>query len=363
MKILEIVGSINGGGVGSVVYNYISHMDLTTLDIDILTFKEAGKEQILEKPFKSLGCNVIYIDHRNKGYIKHFIKYIKILQKNKYDVVHCHFNEWSLPYLYYAKKNGVAKTVAHSHTSVNEFHGVKRIITEAMKKLLPRVATDRIACGKKAGDYLWGDLSYTILNNAIDLQEFKYNQEIRKNMRNSLGINDNDFIVGFVGRLSPEKNPMYFLEIIKELNATQTKCKGIIVGDGIQSDLLKEKTSELCLTDKVQFLGLRNDVQNILQAIDCILMPSIYEGMPVSAVEAQAVDLPIVMSSQVTLDVKFTERAYYLPLENIEKWVSLVSEIKNLCKKHIRKSDKEIISKKGFDISIESKKLRAIYLK
>ena len=135
MRILMLVPGINGGGVGKIVYDYFSHMNMDDMEIDILSFYKSDHSQpFLHDAFMKLGCNVIYIEHRNKGLRNHFEEYKRIIKKGHYDIIHCHAGDWSFPYLYYAKKIGIPVRIAHSHITISEYKGVKNRIKKTIKE-------------------------------------------------------------------------------------------------------------------------------------------------------------------------------------------------------------------------------------
>lgn len=362
IKILEIVGTIDGGGVGAVVYNYLLHMDKSGLDIDILAFRneknKIGKPQFLENKFKDIGVNVIYIDHRNQGYRKHFKYYNSILKKGNYDIVHCHFGIWSTPYLYIAKKNKVKIRIAHSHVAVPEYKGIKGVLLEHSRSLLNSVTTDRFACGEEAGKYLWKNKKFVVMNNAIDISKFKFNENKRKSIRYELGIEKKQICIGNIGRFCYQKNQEFCIDLLNDLK--RIPFKAIFVGDGEDFEKIKTKSKLYSLDNKIKFLGLRNDVPDLLQAIDILIMPSRYEGLPVVAVEAQTSGVPVIFSDHIAVESKILPESVFLPIDNINVWIQEVKKLGSM--KIDRENAWKSSVKSGYDIDSQARWLKGYYL-
>ncbi|GHN40574.1 glycosyltransferase [Lactobacillus delbrueckii] len=362
IKVLEIVGTIDGGGVGSVVYNYLLHMDKSGLDIDILAFRneknKIGEPQFFENKFKDIGVNVIYIDHRNQGYKEHFKKYNSIIKSGKYDIVHCHFGIWSTPYLYIAKKNKVKVRIAHSHVAVPEYKGIKGVLLEHSRRLLNYVTTDRFACGEEAGKYLWKNKKFIVMNNAIDISKLKFDENKRKSVRHELGIRKNQICIGNIGRFCYQKNQSFCIDVLNDLRGISFSA--VFVGDGEDVGKIKQKSKSCGLDNKIKFLGLRNDVPDLLQAIDILIMPSRYEGLPVVAVEAQTSGIPVIFSDHIASESKILSESTFLPIDNIKAWTQ---EIKKLGNMKINRRDAWRSSvKSGYDIDIQARWLKSYYL-
>lgn len=363
MKVLEIVGEINGGGVGSVIYNYLSHIHAADISFDILVFE--GKSKIKKnelKKFKDIGCNAYSIPHRNKGYVKHFKLFKKLIETNKYDVVHCHLGEWSMPYLLIAKREGVAKRMAHIHTAQEEYRGIKRMIVKSFKYLLPKLTTCIIACGKEARKNFGVKLSnICIMNNAIDLEEYSFSNEIRNDIRRQLNIKDSAFVIGHVGRFAYQKNQSFIVNIANSVKEDKD-IQFILVGDGEDYEYIKAISLKYNLP--IRFLGYREDIKELLNAFDLFVLPSYYEGVPVSAIEAQANGLPVILSDKISNEVCLIPESKRMRIDGDGAATLWGDEIKKL--KKIKRSSNEnsydILSQSGFNIKNESLKLYQMYI-
>ena len=357
-KVLQIVGPINGGGVSGVVYNYLSHMDLTDLQIDVLAFEnDSVEEQMFDKPLRKIGCTIHFLKHRNQGYFSHFKAYTNLLKQNRYDVVHCHFGIWSAPYMLIAKKNGIVTRIAHAHGSVSEYGFVKNLIVKIMKPVLYTCTIHKFACGEKAGRYVWGNKLFTVINNAIDLGKFEFDKEKRNLIRSEMQLNS--FVIGFVGRLSAEKNLDFIVEIANEMKSKFVDFTLLIIGDGEKSDDVREKIDSYNLQSKVLMLGMRKDISELMQAIDCLILPSFHEGFPVVVVEAQASGLSVFLSDTISNEVKVLDSTIFLPInEGPQKWVEELMNV-NI---NIRSSTLEKMKMAGYDIVTEAQILKDYYL-
>lgn len=368
MKILQIVGEIDGGGVGAVVLNYLSHMDLSGIECDVLAFrKENKKVQLLENNFKELGCDVIFVDHRNTGYVKHFSAFKKVLEEGGYDAVHCHFGIWSTPYLLVAATQGIKIRIAHSHVANNEYGVVKQTLLSLTKPLLNCCVTDRMACGNDAGEYLWNHKKFTVLKNAIEIENFQYNENTRKIYREKFKIEDHCVVLGNVGRFSYQKNQWFLVHLYEKLRLISDNIKLALVGDGEDFDEINSYVKKKNLDNSIILLGLRKDVADVMQMIDIFLLPSRYEGLPVVAIEAQCAGIPCLLSDQITKEVILLKKSILLPIEPENKCIDIWKEkTLNIMKDSVISTDRKCgsteVRNAGYDICIEAEKLRQFYL-
>ena len=196
------------------------------------------------------------------------------------------------------------------------------------------VATDFCTCGEEAGKFLFGNVAYTLIPNAIDISRFLYNPVIREKKRNELGIKKNEFVIGHVGRLSYQKNHKLLIRILAEFLKQYNDAVLILVGVGEKEEEIKKQVVDLGLEQKVKFLGNRNDVNELYQAMDIFVMPSFFEGVPVVGVEAQFADLPCVFSDKVPKEVKIHSKTEFVPLDApLQQWVDVIGEYRNVERK------------------------------
>ena len=228
------------------------------------------------------------------------------------------------------------------------------------KRSIPRYATELFACGQEAGKWMFGGQNFTVLNNAIDAEKYIYNASVRAEVRQELGIEPQSLVVGHVGRLSPQKNHAYLIDVFHALLQKHADSKLVLVGRGNLEAEIRKQCENLGIADRVIFTGVRNDVNRLLQAMDVFLLPSVYEGLGIVAVEAQAAGLPCVCSNRVPEECVRTEGlVQFLPLEDgTERWAQEVLNRSNT----VRLDRSSEIRKNDFDIRENAGWLQDFYL-
>jgi len=252
--------------------------------------------------------------------------------------------------------------IAHSHLSKSK-KGVNGFITDILQTPISYIASDHFACSKVAAEWLFSKKINNsgvvkIINNSIDVEEFKYSLEVREKMRVKLKL-ENSFVIGHVGRFYHEKNHDFLIDIFKEILKEKNNAKMILVGDGPLKPTIHEKVKMLGLENNIIFLGVREDISDLMQAMDVFVLPSHFEGLPVVTVEAQASGLPCVFSSAVTSETNLTQRVKYVSLNNDpKKWAV---EIIQIYQQYARLDTSETIREKGYDVKFLAKELEKFY--
>ena len=357
MRILHITYGFDGGGVGYVIANYCANEALPGIHFDIIG-DDLGHNQLLHERFEQAGFHVYYVTPKKKSLLKNIRDVFRIIKDGGYDAVHVHFEEWSFLYLLIARLCKVPVRICHAHTA-HMIGADKKIHYRLFRFLLNRFATIRIACSKDAGDHLYGKLPYVILHNAFETERYKYNDQTRQKMRRALGV-ENCFVMGVVGRLAFPKNPEFTVDIFAEGKKLNNKAALLFIGRGALEEQVKKKVSELNLSDSVLFLGHRDDVPELLQAMDVFVLPSQFEGLGMVYVEAQAAGLRTFATADVVpIEACLsTELFTYIPqsataMQWAEKIIS--ADTTN------RIDTSDLVRTKGYDISIERKKLEKLY--
>ena len=256
-----------------------------------------------------------------------------------------------------AQKAGVPIRIAHSHSS-NQDKNFKYILKLYYKRHIFRYATSLFACSVEAGKWMFGKHSFSVLPNAIDTKQYIFNYEKRYQVREALGLGD-ALVIGHVGRFSKVKNHTFLVDIFHEVYKKTSNVKLLLVGDGQKLPEVKEKVQGLKLSDSVVFTGIRSDVADILQAMDVFVLPSLYEGLPVTMIEAQASGLPCVISDQVPIECKKTDLVHQLGLnESVNVWAERLLEVFST----ERGDTSSEIAQAGFDIKENSQRLQDFYL-
>lgn len=360
--VAQIIGKWVGGGVEAVVMNYYRNIDRTKIQFHFICDNDST--DIPYDEIQQLGGKVILIPPYQKIF-KYISELKKILAQGKYKIVHSHINALSCFSLFAAKKANIPVRIAHSHSTTNKKEWKKNILKQILKPLSKRYATDYFACTEHAGRWLFGDKTFKenkiyILNNAIELDKFKYRDEIRNKKRKELQIENDKFVIGHIGRFVTQKNHNFIIDVFKQLCNKNNNVILLLVGQGPDYEKIKAKVSEFQLEEKVFFLGQRNDVAELYQAMDLFLFPSLYEGLGMVAIEAQTSNLPCICSTEVPSIVKINNDLKFIDLkDNISVWVREIENVIN--KEKIRNNNYKKIKQKGYDIRTEAKKLREKY--
>jgi len=320
------MGCSDVGGISTVVLNYYKYINRDEIHFDIALKTEGiGRNS---KEIISLGAKVYFLPLKSKNPVKFAKELAKILKNEKYDIVHDHEGVTSFFALSIAKYYKIPVRIAHTHSAARPISlrgKCKRLVGTLLDDI---VCTKFFACGYKAGCETFGmkianSSKIELLPNAIDINRFKFNQIVRDQMRSMFNITDR-YVVGMVGRLSPEKNHLFALNIVKKIHEYFPNIYLLIVGDGELKKTICDIIRNESMESYVEMLGVRNDISELNQAFDIAILPSLSEGFPVSAVESMASGLPIVMSDAITKELSFGEDVNYCSLNDKEKWISYI---------------------------------------
>ena len=355
IRILQVVNIMDRAGLETMLMNYYRNINRDVIQFDFLVHRE--EKGAYDDEIEMLGGKIY---HAPRLYPQNYVLYFNYMKQffdehKEYNIVHSHIDTMSAFPLLAAKWNSVPIRIAHSHTSKLDIDA-KLLIKYLAKIVVPYVANRCLACGEKAGLFLFGKRKYKIIHNAINLSNYSYNAQTRKEMRQDLGVDDK-FVIGHVGRYSYIKNQVYLLEILKEILKTNERAVLLLVGKGDDEHKLRTEVIKSGLEKQVFFLIDRSDVERIYQAFDIFVMPSLFEGLPLVGIEAQANGLTCLFSKNISDEVLCTNTAEYLPLE-ASVWVDRV-----LAHDSSRNPKaKEELKKRGYDIVEEAIKLQQYYL-
>lgn len=362
IRIAQIMGKWLGGGVESVVMNYYRHMDRTKIQFDFICDEDSTN--IPYEEIEKMGGKVILIPPYQKV-IKYHKELKKILKNGNYKIVHSHINTLSVFSLFAAKCAGVPVRIAHSHSTTNKKEFKKNIMKQILRPFSKLFATDYMCCSELAGRWLFGNKEYDkgnvyLLNNAIDVDKFKFDENIRNAKRQELNIDDNTLVIGHVGRFVEQKNHRFLIDVFNEVHKQKSNSVLLLVGQGPLMHEIKEKVKKLGLENYVLFLGQRNDTNELYQAMDLFVLPSLYEGLPVVGIEAQASGLLCLFSDKMTKETKILGTSEFLLLKkSINRWINtILNSYVDLANRNISNE----FYNKGFDIKTESMKLEKIYI-
>ncbi|WP_407401498.1 glycosyltransferase [Chryseobacterium sp.] len=354
LKILHVVTRIDVGGISTLIYNYYQHLDKSKINFEIVSI-DTGHKQGYHDKFEALGIKIYYMP---QNLIKRALFFTDLLKSHKYDIVHSHIEVQSALYLLLARLNGIKGRIAHAHMSI-EHRGFKNTI---MRFLLNRVTTLGFGASELSLQSVFGmdESKYRIvLNNAIDLDLFSFNNKIREEYRNDLGLSDK-LVLGFVGRLTYQKNLKYLVKVFVQVAKVNKDTVLLIIGDGEDSGILLSEIEKHSLLDKLVWLKSRDDVHKLLNSMDVLLLPSRSEGLPLVLVESQANSLQSVVSDRITQRVNITPCIHYLPINDkyLNSWTKLITEIGHSYKR-IRTD--LMLTEQHFNVKIEANNLMSLY--
>ena len=328
-RVLHILQRMEAGGTQALLMNIYRKIDRSKLQFDFLVVY--SEKQFYDDEVLNLGGKIYRSTFREDLNLFKFCKYLNSFfreHNTEYDIVHVHAYTIGYFCLKYAEKWGIPVRIAHSHSNAVS-KDFTRFFKYPMKKLFLIHANEYFACSKEAGDFLFGNKGFKILNNSIDSKKFIYNDDNREQFRKQLGIDD-CFVIGHVGRLSYQKNHKFLVQIFKEFVSQNPNSVLLLVGIGEKEDEIKKQVEEFGLNEKVKFLGNRADVNELYQAMDIFVMPSFFEGVPVVGIEAQFAGLPCVFSDKVPKEVKFSQKIDFVGLgESLETWVKAIEKYRN----------------------------------
>ena len=363
IRIAQIIGKWVGGGVEAVVMNYYRNIDRSKIQFDFICDNDSTN--IPYEEIESLGGRVILIPPYQK-LISYQKDLRKILKENNYKIVHSHINTLSVFPLYAAKKVGIPIRIAHSHSTTNKKEWKKNLMKQFLRPFSKRYATHYFCCSELAGRWLFGNKEYDkgnvyLLNNAIDIDKFKYNEKIRKEVRTELGIKDDTLVIGHIGRFVEQKNHDFLIDIFKEVHDKNKNSILLLAGQGPLMEKIKNKVKNLNISDSVMFLGQRSDANRLYQAFDIFLLPSLYEGLGMVLIEAQTSGLYCYASTEVPVIAQVTDNLQFVPLSNgPEIWTKKILKLEYYKKNNRKKLNIEKIEK-NFSIYYEVNKLADFY--
>lgn len=356
------------GGITQYVLNNWDHIDKSRFRFDVVTF---GGKLDFQEEIEAEGCKVFYVKHRAEDNLDGFRNAILHILRSGYDVIHLHTSYWkSFELERLAKRAGIPQIIIHSHNTA-VFDDDEREKKEKRHYMLRDIvdadmATDYCACSKTAAEWLYADKippeKIHILKNSIDIEQFVYDEQVRKIYRARLKWEDK-FIIGHIGRFSYQKNHVFLIELFKKIADVNEKARLLLIGKGPLEEQIKSMVRAYGLSDKVYFAGACNDVNCWIQSMDIFCLPSRFEGFPIVAVEAQAAGITSIFSSTITDEVKLTKNVVFLPLDQNE-WKKEIEIKMNqmLTSSFLEKANNgEILRRQGYDIRDSVKELERLY--
>lgn len=320
MKVLAIVNAVFGyDGISTVATNYYRYQDKELVDMDLLTINPVNEN--LKKEFEDNGNHVYTLEGRNRNPLSYMMRLKKIIAQNRYDIVHVHGNSATMAIeLLAASLAGCKIRIAHSHnTQCNH-----KVFNKLLMPVFSCVLTHCCACSPEAGRFLFGDRECYVVNNGLYFSKYRFNPSVRERIRAQYGL-QKKFVIGHIGRFALQKNHAFLLKVFSEVVKKEPESVLLLVGEGELMPEMRQLSEQLGVADRVMFYGTTDCTNEIVQAMDCFVFPSLFEGLGIVAVEAQAAGVSCVNSTEVPLKAKVLDETVFLSLEeSVERWAEEV---------------------------------------
>lgn len=355
LRILCVFACLDRGGAETMCMELYRNMDKEKIQFDFV--KHTSNIGQYENEITDLGGR-IFEAPKFSGY--NLISYANWWKKHfllhpEHKIVHGHY--FTISYIYFLiAKHMNRLTIAHSHSSGIKTASLKYWLAEKFVKMVECVADYRFACSEQAGKWMYPHKDFYILHNAIDLEKFSFSLEKRVAIRHMFHLKD-ELVLGSVGNFTNAKNPLGLVDVFCEISKIYSNAKLLWVGDGPLRKEAEKKVEEIGLSKTVIFTGVRSDVDQLMQAMDVFLLPSLWEGLPVVTVEAQAAGLPCLISDAVSREAAITDLCAFLPHSNPALWADAIRNL-NL----VRRDTREEIRRSGYDIRTTAKWLEEFYV-
>lgn len=328
-RILLVSGSLDMGGVESVVMQIVRLSDKKEFSFDILVY--GNRSYYYEKEAIEVGCNILRIPEPRRHYLSYYHSLKKILKNyGPYDIVHSHIFFNSSIVMMAAKRSGVPLCIAHSHSIKRQYDDqiIKKVAYGIMRILLKKYTDKFVACSKQAGEYVFGKDGFNkkgiVIFNPINIEKFAFSQKSRNKIRRELKISEDEFVVGQVGRLASVKNQKFLLEVFEQL-CYKRDSKLLLVGDGELRFELEKYAEKLGIKNKVRFTGSCSDVSDFLSAMDCFVMTSKHEGFGIVLIEAMANGLNCICETNaIVCEIKEIEYCQTITGFNVDDWCNML---------------------------------------
>lgn len=381
IKVLQLVGGGEAiGGVEMMLLNYYSYMDRSKVRLDFCFYRKStvSSDDAMQTGLlkKSRIFDLQLFDNKGavRGYYESINKVASIIRENDYDIIHINAGRPPLLIcgLIAAKKAGAHHIIIHSHSTKGKSDRsfledmVYKMMFAVVRPIFRKYATMIAGCSTEASKYMFGEKSvnsgkYSPIRNAIDVKKYVYNEQIRQQVRAELGVSDNTMVFGHVGRFHHQKNHAFLIDVFYELRNKKKNCQLWLAGNGSLKTDVEQQVKELGIESDVVFLGQRSDANRLYQAMDVMVFPSLWEGLSVSVVEAQAASLPVFASSNISPEHQITDCLKFVDLSRgAAYWANyILDEMKNVQK---RRDMTEQITRGGYNIEFEANSLQKKYL-
>lgn len=357
-RILFIEATDSKGGIETFILNTCKYLDRDRYQITVLA---NCPECSIENELSEIGITVHHIHSAEDGFREYYADLKKEINSSKYDIVHINKNSLANPVaLWLCKKRKIEKIFLHSHNTHPTYGKMSSLLHNVFKRILISKNIRRIACSGQAAKWMFSDDdACLLLKNGIETEKYAFDPLVRERVRTNLGLTEKQPAICNVGRLCEQKNPLFLIEIMSKLLLKLPNAKLYLIGTGELENAVRKKIADLKIENHIVLLGRRTDVNELLQGMDLFLMPSLHEGLPIAAIEAQTSGLPLLISDKVDRDVRLLETTEFESLDaSADSWAEHC--IKMI--KYPRKHDADLkIKKAGYDIKESTAKLVKLY--
>lgn len=362
IRVAIIAGKVDSGGKKNLIMEYYRHINREEVQFDFIC--DSDSKAIPIEEIEKLGGRV-YIIAPYQNIIKNMSDMRKLFKKNKYLIVHAYNSTMNIFPMYIAKRCGVPVRISESLSMAHE-KDWKTLIKKILRSMSSWFANYYMACGNDCGKWQFGNKLFDegkvdVFKTVINTNNNAYDPEIREKTRKEFSWDDK-IVVGHIGRFTIQKNSIYMIEIFAAIAKKEPKAVLCLIGDGELKEEIMNKIKKLGIENKVDYLGRREDIQQFYNAMDCFILPSLYEGLPVVGLEAESCGLPMFFSTEITKEANACELGHFISLdESVDVWAD---EIIKACKDNmpIRRSHVKEVCNAGFDSASEAMRMQKYYL-
>lgn len=366
IRVLQVVPSLNrAAGVARFAYNMDLYHDEDRVHFDYLHHSSIDgllmHDKTYDKELQEKGSRVYLVNYASRG-LSRFIEEVNTFFEehgSEYDIVHCQMPNSAFCVLRDAKHAGVKHRILHSHLNNSSDQFLHRLRNAPLNAIGKMYATDRLACSEDAGKFLFGSKPFTVIRNGIPIEQFAYDTGINSGLRAEYGIPTDAPVIGCVGRMVKQKNYPFAVKVFAQFLRKRPDAKLVFIGDGTDRAELEQAIHNEGVTSSVLLLGVCEDINRLYSMLDVFFMPSLYEGLPVSCVEAQASGLPCVYSTDVPHESDITQTGLFVDrTADISQWVTALEQAMNGGR---LTSNPEVLSARGYSASANAEQLMRYY--
>lgn len=358
-KILTVTttGLYKKEGITTVILDYYSQFDKEKFELDIIASGEYCDHLIRE--FQNIDVNICYLSSRKEMFFTYIMEYFSLMRKRKYDAIYIHGSSAIMAIeLLIAKMCRCRTRVVHSHNTYSDH----RIIDKFLRPIFYSTYTQALACGTDAGRWLYEERQFDIVKNGRNIEKYRYNPSKRKEVRKVQGLSEDTVVIGHVGNFNMQKNQKYIISIMEKIVERKKNVKLYLIGDGSTKKNIQQLVTDRGLQEFVTFTGNIKNVPDMLQAMDVMVLPSLFEGLPLVVVEWQIAALPCILSDKVTRECAYTNLVHFRSLD--DDYTLWAEEILSMSKFDRLSASEEVLKltkQNGFDISENVEKLQSYF--